>query len=75
MKRMKPSDMFAKTGYVRPDGLHVHDMYLVRIKPRSEAKELWDFYDILATIPGEEAFGTPDSTECPFVKNAAANNK
>jgi len=75
MKRMKPSDMFAKTGYVRPDGLHVHDMYLVRIKPRSEAKELWDFYDILATIPGEEAFGTPDATECPFVKNAAANNK
>jgi branched-chain amino acid transport system substrate-binding protein len=70
MKKMKPSDMFSKTGYIRPDGLHVHDMYLVKIKPKSEAKEPWDFYDIVATIPGETAFGTPDMTECPLVKDA-----
>ena len=70
MKQMKPNDMFSKTGYIRPDGLHVHDMYLVKIKPASEAKEPWDFYDIVATIPGEQAFGTPDTTECPFVKDA-----
>jgi branched-chain amino acid transport system substrate-binding protein len=68
MKKMKPSDMFSKTGYIRPDGLYVHDMYLVKIKPKSEAKEPWDFYDLVATIPGDEAFGGPETTECPLVK-------
>ncbi len=70
MKKMKPSDMFSRDGYIRPDGLHVHDMYLVKIKPLSEAKEPWDFYDIVAKIPGDQAFGAPDTTECPLVKDA-----
>jgi branched-chain amino acid transport system substrate-binding protein len=68
MKKMPTDDMFSKHGYIRPDGLHVHDMYLVRIKGQSEAKEAWDYYELVAKIPGEEAFGKPDASECPYVR-------
>ncbi|WP_084217209.1 ABC transporter substrate-binding protein [Xenophilus azovorans] len=67
MKRMPVNDMFARDGHVRADGLHVHEMYLVRIKPKAQAKEEWDYYDLLATIPGIEAYGAPETSECPAV--------
>jgi branched-chain amino acid transport system substrate-binding protein len=38
-------------------------MYLVRIKPMAQANGEWDFYDVISTIPGEEAFGS--TSECP----------
>jgi len=63
MKKMATDDMFSKGGHVRADGLHVHDMYLVRIKPKAQANGEWDFYDVISTIPGEEAFGS--TSECP----------
>jgi branched-chain amino acid transport system substrate-binding protein len=63
MKKMATDDMFSKGGHVRADGLHVHDMYLVRIKPMAQANGEWDFYDVISTIPGEEAFGS--TSECP----------
>ncbi len=73
IKRMPVNDMFAHNSQVRPDGLHVHDMYLVRIKPKAQAKEEWDYYDLVATIPGIEAYGAPETSECTAVAGPKRN--
>jgi len=67
LKTMTVNDMFAKNGHVRADGRMVHDMYLVEIKKPSESKYPWDYYKILRTIPGDEAFRPLDKGNCPLV--------
>jgi branched-chain amino acid transport system substrate-binding protein len=59
--------MFARHGKLRPDGLMVHDLYLVQVKTPAESKAPWDYYKILATIPGDKAFPPPDPA-CPLVQ-------
>jgi branched-chain amino acid transport system substrate-binding protein len=45
----------------------VHDLWLVQVKKPEESKYPWDYYQILATISGDEAFGPPNP-ECSMVK-------
>ena len=66
--REKPiEDFFARNGKLREDNLMVHDLMLVEVKKPEESKYPWDYYKILAKIPGDEAFGPPDPA-CPLVK-------
>jgi branched-chain amino acid transport system substrate-binding protein len=66
--REKPiEDFFSRNGKLREDGLMVHDLILVQVKTPEESKYPWDYYRILAHIPGEEAFGPPDPA-CPLAK-------
>ncbi len=65
MREMPVNDFFAKNGQVRSDGRMVHDMYLARVKSPSESTGPWDYYEILRTIPGEEAFGPLSESTCP----------
>jgi branched-chain amino acid transport system substrate-binding protein len=67
MKAMPINDMFAKNGHIRVDGRMVHDMYLVQVKKPSESKYPWDYYTILRTVPGDEAFRPLDKGNCPLV--------
>src|SRR4051794_792562 len=53
-------DFFSRNGKLRPDGLMVHDLVLVQVKKPEESKYPWDYYNILARIPGDQAFGPPD---------------
>jgi len=53
-------DFFSRNGKLRPDGLMVHDLVLVEVKKPDESKYPWDYYKILAHIPGDQAFGPPD---------------
>lgn len=64
MKRTKISDMFTKNGEIRPDGRMVHDMYLMQVKKPSESKYPWDYYKLVATIPGDQAYTTKAETKC-----------
>ncbi|HTH16959.1 MAG TPA: ABC transporter substrate-binding protein [Magnetospirillum sp.] len=61
-------DFFAVNGKVRADGRMVHDMYLAQVKKPSESKYPWDYYNILRTIPGDEAFKPLADSTCPLVK-------
>lgn len=65
MREMPVNDFFAKNGEVRTDGRMVHDMYLARVKSPADSEGPWDYYDILRTIPGEEAFGPLSESNCP----------
>ena len=66
--REKPvEDFFARNGRLRDDNLMVHDLMLVQVKKPDESKYPWDYYNVLARISGEDAFGPPDPA-CALVK-------
>lgn len=60
--------MFATDGKVRADGRMVHDMYLAQVKTPAESKGEWDYYKIIRTIPGDEAYIPLEKSTCPLVK-------
>ena len=50
------NDMYVKNGRIREDGTMLHDMYLLRVKSPEQSKEAWDFYDLISTVTGDQAF-------------------
>jgi branched-chain amino acid transport system substrate-binding protein len=68
LRKTKINDMFAKGGYVREDGRMVHDMFLMQVKTPAESTTPWDYYKVLQTIKGDEAFTTKAETKCPTWK-------
>ncbi len=68
MREAPVRDMFAENGKIRADGRMVHDMYVMQVKSPQESRYPWDYYKIIKTIPGEEAFRPLAGSECPFVK-------
>ena len=68
LKKTKINDMFAKNGEVRSDGRMVHDMYLMEVKKPAESKYPWDYYKVVATIPGAQAYTTKAETKCALWK-------
>jgi branched-chain amino acid transport system substrate-binding protein len=67
--RGTPVDLFGEEAHVREDGRMVHEMYLVRVKTPEESEGDWDYYEILRTIPGDEAFRPMEEGDCPHVTN------
>jgi branched-chain amino acid transport system substrate-binding protein len=57
LKKSKINDMFAKGGYIRADGVMIHDMYVMQVKSPQESKYPWDYYKVVRVMKGEEAFG------------------
>jgi len=68
MRELPIEDFFARHGKLRPDGLMIHDLVLVEVKKPEESKYPWDYYKILATIPGDAAFPPPDPEACALAK-------
>ena len=68
MREIPVDDFYAKNGRVREDGRMVHDMYFVQVKTPEESNGPWDYYKILSTIPGDQAFRPLDEGGCPLVK-------
>jgi branched-chain amino acid transport system substrate-binding protein len=64
LKKTKINDMFTKNGVIRPDGRMVHDMYLMQVKTPKESKGAWDYYKLVSTIPGEQAYTTKAESKC-----------
>ncbi|WP_245332699.1 ABC transporter substrate-binding protein [Bradyrhizobium erythrophlei] len=60
-------DMFASGGKIRADGLMEHEMYIMQVKKPEESKYPWDYYRLVQTMSGEEAFGKPGDSACPLV--------
>jgi branched-chain amino acid transport system substrate-binding protein len=68
MKEMPINDFMTKNGSIRQDGRVMRDMYLVQVKKPEESKAKFDYYKVLATIPGKEAFRPIAEGGCPLVK-------
>ena len=67
MKATPVNDFFAKNGKIREDGRMVHDMSLARVKTPEESTGKWDYYKILRTIPGDQAFLPLSESKCALV--------
>ncbi len=57
LHKMKINDAFVQDATIRADGLLEHDMYVMEVKKPSESKGPWDYYKLLKTLKGDEAFG------------------
>lgn len=68
MRELPVNDMFTKGGVLRQDGRMVHDMYLMQVKRPAESKSDWDLYNVLAVVPGQEAFRSLAESACPAVR-------
>lgn len=68
MKAMPVNDFMTHDGLIRPDGRLVRDVYVFRVKSPGESKGDWDLYELLSTIPGDQAFSPPDPAACNLVR-------
>jgi hypothetical protein len=68
MREISVDDFYSRGGRLREDGRLLHDMYFVQVKTPAESTGPWDYYKIIATIPGEQAFRPADEDGCPLIK-------
>ncbi|WP_436022721.1 ABC transporter substrate-binding protein [Trinickia sp. LjRoot230] len=67
MKKAGVNDFYAK-GTIRDDGSMIHDMYLYQVKSKADSKKPWDYYKLVSTIAGDEAFTKKAETRCKLWK-------
>ena len=68
MRKTKINDVFATGGFIRGDGRMVHDIYLMQVKLPKESTEPWDYYKVVQTFKGEEAWTTKADSKCALWK-------
>lgn len=68
MKAMPTDDPLFGNGSIRSDGRKIHDMYLFQVKSPKESKGPYDYYKLVSTISGDEAFRPLTESECPLLK-------
>jgi len=69
MREMPINDFYTKDGKIRSDGRVIRNMYLLQIKKPAESKYPWDYYKVLATVPGEQAFRPQAEGGCSIGSN------
>ena len=67
MRRVPIEDPLFGTVTVRRDGRAVHAMHVFRVKAPAASRSRWDLYELVSTIPAEEAFRPMDQGGCPLV--------
>jgi branched-chain amino acid transport system substrate-binding protein len=68
MKAMPVEDDCFGKSKIREDGRNLVPSYLFEVKKPSESKGPWDYYKLVATTPGNEAFRPLAEGHCSFVK-------
>ena len=68
MRDMPVNDFFAHDGHIRADGIMVHDLRLYQVKTPAESHAPWDYFKLIATIPGAEAVTPLADSKCPLIK-------
>jgi branched-chain amino acid transport system substrate-binding protein len=68
MKSMPTDDALFGKGEIQPNGRTIHSAYLFEVKKPSESKAPWDFYKLVGTVPGDQAFTPLADSKCPLLK-------
>ena len=68
MKAMPTEDPLFGKGYIRADGRKIHPLYLVEAKKPEQSSFKWDLLNVLASVPGEQAFRPMEAGNCPLLK-------
>jgi branched-chain amino acid transport system substrate-binding protein len=67
MRKLPINDFMTHNGKLRIDGRVIRDMYLFEVKSPAESKAPWDYYKLIRTVPGDEAYRPLDKGDCPLV--------
>lgn len=68
MREIPVNDFTTRDGKVRADGRVLRNLYLLQVKKPEDSKSKWDLYNVVATVPGEQAFRPLEEGGCPQVK-------
>jgi branched-chain amino acid transport system substrate-binding protein len=68
MKSIPTDDPLFGKGTVEPNGRVIHNAYLFEVKKPSESKGPWDFYKLVGTVPGDQAFTPLAQSTCALLK-------
>jgi branched-chain amino acid transport system substrate-binding protein len=68
MKSIPTDDPLFGKGSIEPNGRKIHSAYLFEVKSPSESKAPWDFYKLVGTVPGDQAFTPLDKSTCSLLK-------
>src|SRR5271156_1211984 len=68
MKSIPTDDPLFGKGEVEPNGRVIHSAYLFEVKKPSESKAPWDFYKLIGTVPGDQAFTPLSESKCALLK-------
>jgi branched-chain amino acid transport system substrate-binding protein len=68
MKSMPTEDDLFGKGEIQPNGRTIHNAYLFEVKKPSESKGPWDFYKLVGTVPGDQAFTPLSESKCALLK-------
>jgi branched-chain amino acid transport system substrate-binding protein len=68
MKSIPTDDPLFGKGEIEPNGRAIHDAYLFEVKKPSESKGPWDFYKLVGTVPGNQAFTPLSESTCALLK-------
>jgi branched-chain amino acid transport system substrate-binding protein len=67
MHEMPVNDAFTHNATIRADGRLLRDLYVTQVKTPAESKGPWDYWKIIATIPGDKAWRPAQESECPLL--------
>ena len=68
MKAMPADDDCFGPGSIRADGRKLHPAYLFEVKKPEESRGAFDYYKLLQTTPGDEAFRPLAEGGCALVR-------
>ncbi|WP_128925242.1 ABC transporter substrate-binding protein [Bradyrhizobium guangxiense] len=68
MKSMPTEDDLFGKGEIQPNGRTIHSAYLFEVKKPSESKGPWDFYKLVGSVPGDQAFTPLSESKCALLK-------
>jgi len=68
MKSIPTDDPLFGKGEIQPNGRTIHPAYLFEVKKPSESKGPWDFYKLVGTVPGDQAFTPLAESKCALLK-------
>ncbi len=49
-------NMYVQGGQIRADSTMLHDIHVLQVKRPEQSTDAWDVYQLVATVPGSEAF-------------------
>jgi branched-chain amino acid transport system substrate-binding protein len=64
MKEMPTDDPLFGKGAILLNGRKIHDVYVFQVKSPEESKYPWDYYKLVSTLPGKQAFLTLEQSGC-----------
>ena len=69
MREIPIDDDVVRHAKLREDGRMVHDFYVFEVKKPTASQSTWDLYNLVATVPGDQAFRPLTQSACPTIKH------